>query len=187
MIRIIILALSIFGCGANAGAATEQLTNDAKSIQEINGKFTQSRHIAILSTPLLSSGEFRYQREIGLVWHVNHPVESTLEISYRKGLRLVNDDGEAKPVAGAELLTQLFLGLFSGNLDALLDIFNIDEHKDEVAWRLHLTPKSDALRQHISHIDIVGNNGVNAITVVEASGDRNEILLLEQHIERSIE
>ncbi len=187
MIRVLLFAISLLSCGANAGAAIEQLAIDAKSIQGINGKFTQSRHIAILSTPLRSAGEFRYQREIGLVWHVSHPVESTLEISYDKGLRLVNDDGEAKSVTGAELLTQLFLGLFSGNLDALLDIFNIDEHKDETTWRLHLTPKSDALRQHISHINIVGNNGVNAITVVETSGDRNEIHLLEQHIERSIE
>ncbi|MBU0538926.1 MAG: outer membrane lipoprotein carrier protein LolA [Gammaproteobacteria bacterium] len=189
MTRIAFLILCLMSCSANAADAMGKLAINAMNIESIHGKFSQSRHIAVLSTPIVSSGEFYYQRENGLRWHVSHPVESTLEISYDKGIHLINEDGEAKPVIGAELLTQLFLGLFSGNLDALLDIFDITEQDDENAWQLHLTPKSDALRQHISHVDIAGQNenGVDAIKVIETSGDHNEIQLLEQQIKRSAE
>lgn len=183
----IFLMLSLISYSSYAANALDQLANSAKNTNSISGKFTQSRHIAVLSIPIRSSGEFHYQRQNGLIWKVNQPVESTLEVSYNNGLRMIDDKGNTNPISGTELLTQLFLGIFSGNLTTLLDTFNIEEREIEKSWQLHLTPKSDVLRQHINYIDITGQHSVNFISVQETNGDRNEIYLIDQKIKRSAE
>lgn len=164
-----------------------ELTTRARQVNSISGNFAQSRHIAVLRVPLQSSGNFQYLRAQGLRWHSIQPVESTLQISTNQGIRVLNAQGESQTLAAPEILSQLFLGLFSGELSALQDIFTITEQTVEHGWQLRLSPRSTALKQHLLYIDISGTELVETVLIADANGDRNAISLLNQVVEKSAE
>lgn len=190
LLSVSVMPLTAHGDEATTGLSAQLATRLAE-IREMEGTFEQTRHISVLSVPLSSSGQFTYQQGEGIVWSTLKPVESVVRISPEQGVMIVDGNGNPQPVPASEMIGGIFLGIFSGDLGGLNDYFSIEEQADGAApeaghWQLRLTPLQAGLAEHLEAIDIRGAELVEGISLLEANGDRTEIVFKAAKINGNI-
>ena len=172
-----VFLLSVFG-GVAVGQADD--SGDADTVGAIaaqlsgadvvRGEFVQKRFLHILSRPLISRGEFFYQRNLGARWQVTAPFPSVMYItpqgvSYRQQ--------QSQPMA--EQFGQLLLALLTMDTERLGNHFQMAAKPAAVNsdnWLLTLTPRSSRWRQVIDEIQVRGEKAISTIEIFESSGDR---------------
>lgn len=141
--------------------------------------FTQSKTVAALSRPLLSSGVIGLSMHRELVWQTLKPLKSTLVIN-AEGLKQFdrNDVLVSEldlPVARA--LAQVFLGVLSGDTQMLETAFMQTLSCDGSAWELNLVPTDAEFAQMLTSLTVSGATTIEKLAFREARGDYTEILL----------
>lgn len=173
---LLALGVSVLSHGQDDSA---QVIAQVAEKSYVRGEFRQERHIAVLSLPLISSGVFTYRRNEGVIWETQTPVASRVEIRPAEGVLAGNDEHSLEAVAASDILAEIFLGIFSGNLDRLERLFDITETDassvDNDHWRLLLAPAVPALARHIEQISLEGKEYVETIALREAGGDSTRI------------
>lgn len=147
--------------------------------QYLRGSFEQQRQLQALALPLYSSGEFQYDAGQGLLWQILKPFTSRIEIN-RDGRVLVGADTEnMQQVPTSQLLAEIFLAVFAGDVTALEGLFEMQWHTsvDEDIWYLNLTPSNQAMAQFIESVKLQGKQTLQSIKLVEATGDITTIEL----------
>lgn len=147
--------------------------------ENVHYEFTQTKTVAALSQPLISSGLLGLSDEQELLWQTLRPLKSTLVIGagglkqFNRNDQLVND--VANPAAVQ--LAQVFLNLLSGNTDVLDATFTQDLTCDGDAWELNLVPISSDLRNMLEALALSGSEHIDKVSFREARGDFTEIVL----------
>jgi outer membrane lipoprotein-sorting protein len=155
------------------------LTLDLAKNRGVRGNFKQTKNIAILKQPLLSSGEFAFSRSQGLYWHTMGPVNSELLITKDKLVQR----GEAQNISElninnhplARIMTEVFSALFTQNQQTLTRYFNQFFISRGNTWQLGLSPKDNTLTQFIQQVVVRGQRQINEILIQEHNGDRTDI------------
>lgn len=183
LLALTMLALPI---KALSGAAVETPTSFSPSEffaqinakDNISGRFTQERHISVLSLPLVSSGMFSYQQNDGLLWQTETPIKSTIKINQRQGVLTGADLDSLKVVPSSQILAEIFLGVFSGNEEHLSKIFTISP-ADKENYQVKLTPDDSSLEKYVSviYLGFTDKQQLQSIRLQEANGDRSDIRL----------
>jgi outer membrane lipoprotein-sorting protein len=82
----------------------EEIRQESARVTSISARFTQSKHMKILSKPLISQGYFYFQAPDSVRWEYTSPVKSVLLMSkngikrYTRGSKgLVEDAGSSLP------------------------------------------------------------------------------------------
>ncbi|MBR9911161.1 MAG: outer membrane lipoprotein carrier protein LolA [Gammaproteobacteria bacterium] len=169
--------LLVFCCQLQAQSTTEKYASQFSQFSTIEGEFNQLRYISVLKLPLRSSGVFNYQKSEGMVWHTLEPIENTVKITESQGVFSGGSVKDLQLVASSPLIGQIFLGVLSGNLSKLVELFDVREQPIETGWMLLLTPRASIMSDYIDSIRLSGNEHVEAITLYEGNGDRTEISL----------
>lgn len=136
-----------------------------------SGEFTQARHLNGLLRPLISKGEFKLDTTLGIIWHVATPISSTTHLNASGG----NMDGENIPQLAVmyEILNSLISGDWS-QLNNYFAISNCDLTKT-ASTKLTLTPKHQALKQHLSQVVLLVSSDIETIILRENQTDFTEI------------
>ncbi|NMH66305.1 outer membrane lipoprotein carrier protein LolA [Shewanella salipaludis] len=161
----------------------------------VRGEFSQARHLKVLKRPLLSRGEFIFDRAQGLVWQQTHPFDTLLIL---KDKQLIQRDSQGKlqvsdatqaQGAGAisQLLPQLMLAILSGDIQALSGHFSLYLQHPEAAtaaeteaepipgWRLGLIPRDPLVAKAIAAMVLEGDKQLDALTLLSDNGDLSRI------------
>lgn len=158
----------------------EALSNKAKNIERLSGVFTQQRKITVLPLPLISTGEFSYHHQSGMVWNTLEPIQSEIHIT-PQGIQTENDEFTTQ-TAGSAQLAKMLLGIFSGDLTSLSEQFDIQINGDITQWHLHLTPKNEMVAAQISSIDIRGKETTESVAIADANGDHTDLTFTTQQL-----
>lgn len=164
--------------------------------QTIYLDFRQSKQVASLSRPLVSTGiiwmnpdnvETSDSNEVGsidnpdqarqLVWQVQRPIKSTMVIS-ATSVRQFNRQDELLPAINNQIVTDLagvFLSLLGGEFDQLQQSFNLSVSCDNDDWVLRMEPLSETFRSLFNYIELTGNDKLQAISFQEQRGDITNI------------
>lgn len=179
--------------GASAAAAQAPISDSSQQsnpdsialpqvkAEVVRGDFTQSKYLAELDQPLVSSGHFVVARGHGLIWQVEKPVKTTLVIGQTQlvqsnnGQETLRIDANQQP--GLNVVAALLLAVFQADVARLRDFFDVDSHSEKDHWTLQLKPKSAAVAKFISSLTIDGGESINRIEIDEAGGDRSVIQL----------
>jgi hypothetical protein len=143
----------------------------------MQGTFTQERHISVLSMPLRSSGEFNFDKTNGLIWQTLSPINNTVKINRDQGVLAGSTAKGFTAVPSSQILAEIFLGVFSGDLASLEQLFAIEPLAVNSGWRIKLTPTVAAMKEYIEVIYLNGEQEINAINLHERNGDRSDIAL----------
>jgi outer membrane lipoprotein-sorting protein len=85
------LILILFFCLAGKANCREfswqEIQKESAKITTIQARFTQSKHMKILSKPLVSKGIFYFQAPNSVRWEYNSPVKSILLMSREGGIK----------------------------------------------------------------------------------------------------
>lgn len=169
-------------------ASSNQLAFTAVQTQlsqadHLKGNFKQVRHIQLLSSPLISSGQFELSKSQGLSWHQTQPFVSDLTVNQDKIEQSFANNPptiiteKEQPVVFS--FTKIFLAVFNGDLAQASQNFTILFAGDTTAWTIVLTPKVAPLNKAIESITLTGGKTIENITIKDTQKDEIDIALLQ--------
>ncbi|WP_339724050.1 outer membrane lipoprotein carrier protein LolA [uncultured Paraglaciecola sp.] len=163
----LVLLVTVHFANAQATAFSLHTSSDQE------GQFVQEKHLTVLTQPFVTKGNYHYQKNIGLIWHTQQPVESKIKIT-TEGVSERQADGHFKSLTSSSQFSELLLALFSGEQQSLQQQFYIEQQDN----RLTLTPKSAQIAGVILKISLlIKDNGIQQIVLYEPEGNYTNIFL----------
>lgn len=173
-----------------ARAATEQALQQLSTKMALSdsnrGQFEQVRWLRVLKQPLRSSGEFLFQRELGILWQQQTPFGNLLLL---KQGELIQQDSQGKlsvtkadagPAAMAEMLPRMMQSLLSGDIQALSQGFELYLLNDQAGhWQLGLKAKEQTMAALLPQMVLEGNQDLESLTLLAKNGDISQIFFSE--------
>ena len=177
------LFLGVSVCAAaepRAGAwGVEQLMRELAQVKRASGTFVERKELAILTTPLESSGTLTYTAPGRLEKHTLKPKpeslildEKTLVIEDKARNRRRTLTLEEHPVVWA--FVESIRSTLAGDLQSLNRFYRVSLQGAENRWQLTLEPREPNMQALVEEIAIGGSgNIVGVIEIHEARGDRS--------------
>jgi hypothetical protein len=143
------------------------------STSGVRAPFREEKRLALLEAPLVSEGILYFIPPARMARITTHPGASTLVID---GGRLSIRRAGQRRRSGRELrgprMVENFVVLFSGDLAALRDRYQVGFSAEDLRWRMQLVPKAAPLSQFLASVELRGRGPeLEQMVVREADGD----------------
>jgi len=144
-------------------------------------RFDQTKQLAGLKKPLLSSGRFCVVAGKGVLWRNLQPFPNTVRLTRDE---IIQMQGErvtmrlnAKQEPTVRLINSVLFSLLAGDLGQLEKLFTVEGKVNKGSWSVTLKAREPGLAKAIGAISLDGGAYVTNIAIDEASGDRTRIVL----------
>ncbi len=147
-------------------------------IPSSNARFTETREIGLLTTPLESSGTLTYRRPDFLEKRTLQPQPEGLRLEGDR-LTLTQADGASRTLsisAMPEIQTYVesIRATLRGDVPTLMRFYEVALEGTPQDWRMQLTPRAEEARKIVQRILIAGRDAtIRRIEVLQADGDRS--------------
>jgi outer membrane lipoprotein-sorting protein len=180
----------IVGVASSMPALAQSLTLEALMQELARGSessvtYRETKHSALLKTPLETTGELRYRRPAFLERRVKTPQEErytidgdTLTIERKRDGQSRTVGLQSQPVLWA--LVEGIRATLRGDAATLQRFYRLELEGDVAAWTLHLLPSGTDMAEFVRVVRINGGKGrLRGMEIVEASGDRTVTVFSE--------
>jgi outer membrane lipoprotein-sorting protein len=157
----------------------------------VRTRFRESRHIAILTDPIETTGMLYFAPPDRLARHTTWPGRSSVVVEAGR-VSLGDETGQRVFDFNTSEVARALVGnlmiVFRGDLETLKARYSISFDSDGENWTLDLDPRSRALRGIIDRIRFTGRSrDLSAMETHESNGDRTIMRFSEIEIGRSWE
>lgn len=166
---------------AEADWTIDQLMQSLASVQSAHASFSETKSIAILDKPVISTGELFYTAPDWLEKRTLSPKAETMLLDkdqltvVQRGKKRVLSLQRYPEVAA---LIDSVRGTLAGDRTALERAYQLSIGGDAQNWRLQLVPLQDKVKKVVSAINITGTSNVlTTITVEQADGDSSHMTI----------
>jgi hypothetical protein len=139
----------------------------------LRAEFTQTKTIAALTRPLVTSGHMVYVRQQGVLWRIEQPYRVTYALT-DSGVSEIGADGARRQTmgqgTGLQNLSRIFRALFEPDFKALEQYFTPAARGEAARWEMTLTPRT-TLRQVFNTVHLQGGRFVEQVRFEESNGD----------------
>ncbi|MDR8525507.1 outer membrane lipoprotein carrier protein LolA [Shewanella fidelis] len=161
---------------------------------QAKGEFTQSRYLKVLKKPLISSGEFLFANNIGVIWQQSKPFSSTLILKDKKLIQIdsngkinVNHAQQAGANMMSDIMPTLLNALLSGDINALKQHFELSllmpstdkqsapSQQASAQWQLGLKPLDAMVQKAMPQLVLSGKQQIHSLVLFSGNGDRSQI------------
>lgn len=161
----------------------DDIRKTASTITSVKAEFVQSKHMKILSKPLVSRGTLYFKSPQFLRWEYSSPVKSVLLMSKGSMVRYVKGSGGYVKDASAGVqsmqvvvqeISRWMKGEFNTNPNYAAEL--------KTGGKIILVPKDPSFAKIISRIELVlsGNPGeIRSVKIIE-SGDSHTLIRFEK-------
>lgn len=153
--------------------------------QLVRGQYTQVKTMRMFKQPLRSQGEFLLQQQQGLLWLQKQPFAINLVLTKDKlSQQFAGQPAQVVNAADNPMIfyfSHLFLSLFKGDLEGLIDQFEMQLEDKNGQWSLQLLPKNAPLNKVFKEINIFGDKYINKLQLIELNGDSSVIEFIGQN------
>jgi hypothetical protein len=182
-ILVLLFASESWAADPNASAPPNALNRIAEQVDRhavVRAEFTQSKRMAALKRPLVSSGRLVFSRQHGVLWQIERPYR----MSYVLGAESITEiaaDGTRRTrgmreVPGLAQVGRVFRALFAADIAALSDDFDIgvqEDSGDREMWAIELRPRQQQLARFLLRLRLTGGRFVESILIEEhGNGDK---------------
>ena len=173
-----VLLVLMPGPGIAATLSVNELMGMLSGTESSTASFVETKHSALLKTPLLLRGTLAYRRPDWLEKHVIHPYDERiildrgrLTIDNRSRNRKTTLSVAAAPVLAA--LVESIRATRAGDLPALESHYEVKVDGHRGKWSINLKPLDTQVAEHVSAVTVSGAAArIVRIEVQETSGDR---------------
>lgn len=157
-----------------------QVRQQLKDAPVVRGQFEQEKTVKGFKQPLRSSGDFWVAKDLGIVWHVRKPFESSLVVK-PDSLQSRRADGSLSMQMRADdepvlrTVNAMLFAVISADLVQLRQFFEISGKAQASGWQLRLVPRDPMLAQWLASIELQGGQFVREVHLQEARGDSSLI------------
>ncbi|WP_133180327.1 outer membrane lipoprotein carrier protein LolA [Shewanella decolorationis] len=173
---------TLFAQGAD-NAALLALSQKLNLGETVRGHFVQSRQLKVLKKPLVSQGQFVFDKAQGLIWQQLSPFESLLILKDKQliqkdsqgRVQISQADASASAAAMGDLLPSLVNAMLGGDISGLSANFELHFFVQEPLaqgkpnWQLGLTPKDPLMKKAIAHMVLEGSDTLHALVLLSAN------------------
>ncbi len=177
------LSLALSAACASAAAPVEQIQSMLAKPEQLCGRFDQTKQLAGMKKPLVSSGRFCVVAGKGVLWRTLKPFPNTLrlkrdEIVHMQGDRVaMRLDASQEPTV--RMINGVLFSLLGGDLGQLENLFEVDGSVSGDTWRVALKARNPAVAKAVGAISLDGGAYVRNIRMVDAGGDKTDIVFSE--------
>ncbi|RBP76715.1 hypothetical protein DET47_11678 [Shewanella putrefaciens] len=166
-------------------ADTAQLVALSKKLnlgETVRGHFVQSRQLKVLKKPLISQGQFIFDKEQGLIWQQIKPFESLLILKDKQliqrdsqgRVQISKSDASASAAAMGDLLPSLVRAMLGGDISGLSENFELhflitEKLSPDGQWQLGLTPKDPLMKKAIANMVLEGSDVLQSLVLLSAA------------------
>lgn len=166
-------------------ADTKQLVALSQKLnlgETVRGQFVQSRQLKVLKKPLISQGQFIFDKEQGLIWQQIKPFESLLILKDKQliqrdsqgRVQISKADASASAAAMGDLLPSLVRAMLGGDISGLSENFELhflitDRLSPDGQWQLGLTPKDPLMKKAIANMVLEGSDVLQSLVLLSAA------------------
>jgi outer membrane lipoprotein-sorting protein len=165
---------------AHAAAPVAKIQAMLAKPEQLCGRFEQTKQLAGMKKPLVSTGHFCVVAGKGVLWRTLKPFPNTLrlkkdEIVHLQGERVaMRLDASQEPTV--RMINGVLFSLLAGDLGQLETLFEVDGSVSDSGWKVALRARSPALARAIGAISLDGAAYVRSIHMNEESGDKTDIV-----------
>ena len=161
----------------------ERLVTELAAHSEGCARFSETRFVKVLTTPLKSSGTLRYRRPDYLEKHILSPKNEILRV---EGDRVTIEDGTPDSPRSLNLgdlpqvqaIIESIRAPLIGNLEVLNRLFQVSLGGSERRWLLALTPREARFGELLRAVYVRGTGDrITRIDIEERNGDRSEMTI----------
>lgn len=162
-----------------------QLMQDLRQVKTARGRFVERKYLAILNTPLESSGTLVYIAPGRLEKHMLLPRQESLTLDGDTLLIENKETGQRRKVVLQEhpvvwAFVESIRSTLAGDLQTLNRFYEVSLEGDASRWRLRLKPTEPRMREVASEIRVSGNGTwVGVIEILDAGGDRSVMTITQ--------
>lgn len=171
-------AASSAGVAANDAALVARIAGQLAQKGGVRTHFRQTRTLAALSSPLVSTGALVFERDRGVIWRMDTPYRVTYVIG-DTSVKKIDAGGHSSTSALARgsmgQVSRMMRALVGGDLSALYSQFDVAASGTPARWRLQLTPNQPQLAQFVKALRMEGDAYLQMLEVTGANGDTTRI------------
>lgn len=169
---------------ACAADVLNQIGAQIEQFQVIRAEFVQTKQMAALKRPLVTSGHLTFSRQHGVLWQIEKPYRVSYVLGETKIVEIGGSGGdsvrrvrETRDVPGLAQVGRVFRAMLGANSDALREYFDVAAQGTPAQWSIALTPRQSQLARFLSGMQLSGGRFVEEIRISEAGGDDTRIRL----------
>ena len=162
-----------------------------QTMNTFSSPFKQSKELSFMNKPLVSTGEFYYQKSDRLRWEYIDPIQYVMLINGEQ-VR-IKEDGKVKSYSSAvneifKTVKEVILGCISG------DILNNPDYKpsyfeDENLYQVRLEPSKKELQSFMKEVNIFidrKEKRLSHLVLMDGSGDLTTIEFTDPKINQTL-
>jgi len=168
--------------GALPAQAADILSQIGAQIEQypvVRAEFVQTKQMAALKRPLVTSGRFTFSRKHGVLWQIEKPYRMSYVLGETRIVEIGSDGvrrvRENRDVPGLAQVGRVFRAMLGANTDALREYFDAAVQGDPARWSIALKPRQSQLALYLSGMQLSGGRFVEEIRISETGGDSTQI------------
>jgi outer membrane lipoprotein-sorting protein len=185
LLLAVALALPPLAWGQDDARLVEVMEGLAR-VKSARGKFVERKYLAMLESPLQSSGILAYSAPGRLEKHMLAPRQESMIVDGDKLLIENKQTGQQRSLALQQhpvlwAFIESIRSTLAGDLATLKRFYDVRLEGDTAAWGLHLRPTDERMRRAAAEIRVGGSGSwVNRIEIVEVGGDRSVTVIARE-------
>jgi hypothetical protein len=145
----------------------------------VRAEFTQSKQVAALKRPLVTSGHLVFSRRHGVLWQIEQPYRISYVLGEEHIIEITADgtrrERGLREVPGLAQVGRVFRAMLGANTATLRELFEVSVQGSPDQWEIELKPRQAQLAQFLASLHLSGAHFVESIRISEASGDTTQI------------
>lgn len=170
---------------AQAANTLNQIGAQIEQYPVIRADFVQTKQMAALKKPLVTSGHLVFSRQHGVLWQIEKPYRMSYLLGETRIVEIASDGSrrvrETRDVPGLAQVARVFRAMLGANSDALHEYFDATLQGDPTRWAVELKPRQSKLAQYLTAMHLSGSRFVEEIRISEAGGDSTQIRFANSH------
>ena len=169
-----------------ADPALADVMRQLAAVPSARARFTETKQVALLKTPLVLTGTLRYERPDQLEKHVLTPYDERIAIAGNE-VRVENKTrGRTQNLSAAsnstlQALVESLRATLAGDLASLERHFDVVFEGTASEWAIVLVPRDAETLALITRIRLAGTaDRLRRIDIDEAGGDRSEMSIQDE-------
>lgn len=147
----------------------------------LRADFVQTKQMAALKRPLVTSGRLVYSRRHGVLWLIEQPYRIGYVFGDERIVEIAADgtrrERGLRDVPGLAQVSRVFRAMLGANTTALREVFEVSVQGDAAKWEIELKPRQAQIAQFLSGLKLSGGRFVDSIAIEESGGDRTQLRL----------
>jgi hypothetical protein len=163
----------------NGSDALNRIAGQIAQYPVIRAEFTQTRQMAAMKRPLVTTGAIVFSRSHGVLWQIAQPYRMSYVLGEDRIVEIGADGARReramRDVPGLSQIGRVFRAMLGADAAALRDHFEVDARGDPGKWEIDLKPRDAQLAQFLTGLQLTGGRFVDTIRIGEAGGDSTQI------------